>query len=144
MNKLKKLKLASAIAFSLLAPDVYADIIELDDNAVRATSVVGKITVTHEDGSFFVTKQDKKFSVERHNTDSLLRDLTGEQLKGFTKANNYLQVTELSNGEFKLDGKVRAPGGGPVVATVLGVVGAVFCPPEAPLLYELGMMLPTW
>lgn len=111
MNKLKKLKLASAIAFSLLSIDVYADIIELDDSTIRTISAVGKITVTHEDGFFFVRKKDMKFSVGRENLDPLLRDITGDQLNGFTKANNYLQVTEFSEGEFKLDSKVRTPGG---------------------------------
>ena len=88
---------------------------QIKKSSLFATHDVGEVDLFHNDKGFHVVQDDEVYTVNPQSLDPLLRTLKHKQLKKFQKI-GYIQVKKNEDNEFSLVSKVRAKGGGPVLA----------------------------
>lgn len=114
-----KIKILILTIISIMQLDANASRIDIGDESIRAPSRLGTLRLYRADTSFFIEREGEECSVAFHSVDPMLRELSDEQLKSFIKE-NYIQISQFSDGEYKLTGRVRGLGGGPLVAATFG------------------------
>lgn len=67
---------------------------------------------------FQVIKDGKKKAVKSYDIDAILKSIPTDKLDVFLD-NGYIEIKELSNGDFKLNAKGRINGGGPILAGIV-------------------------
>lgn len=87
----------------------------IDGQLVRTHNIDTPIELYHSPDGFGIQENGIYHSVYAHNLPAHLRQISPEQLEAFKQA-GYFLVKKLSNGEFKLDARVKGLGGGPVLA----------------------------
>jgi len=109
------------IVFSALMASSSAfcqDFIQLGNGTTFIPNRLGNISVLHNDDGFHVLTSDNEiYPVRNYFVDKRLRGLKKEKLKAFLQA-GYIQVNQMSDGQYKLDAKVRGLGGGPICGMV--------------------------
>ena len=79
-----------------------------------ASKGLGKIKLYHDEQGFHVRHNDTMHYVQPCFTDSIVRNVTSQQIKDFQKAaKGYLYINQMSDGQFSLEVKERLRGGGP-------------------------------
>jgi hypothetical protein len=86
----------------------------IDSSSFFASKGLGKIKLYHDAQGFHVRHNDKMHYVQPCFTDSIVRNVTPQQMKDFQKAaNGYLYINQMGDGQFSLEVKDRTRGGGP-------------------------------
>ncbi len=96
---------------------------------------LGSVELYHNNNGFHVSHNDKMHYVQPCFTDSIVRNVTPQQMKDFQRAaKGYLYIKQMGDGQFSLEVMDRVKGGGPgfgifmywttkVLCYSIGVVG---------------------
>jgi hypothetical protein len=91
-----------------------------------APSNLGSLDLFHDAKGFFVNKANEQHRIEKHFTDSIIRDVNTNQLNSFLN-NGYLTLNKMSTGHYSLKAKGRIPGGGPLFGAFMYWVTKSVC-----------------
>lgn len=78
----------------------------------------GNVELFKTKKGFQVKKDGKKKAVKSYDIDAVLKAIPADKLDMFLD-NGYIEIKELSNGDFKLNAKGRIKGGGPILAGIV-------------------------
>ena len=98
--------------YLLLALPLALSAMSVEEMAPRDQGMVKpRYIVTHNTEDFFIASEKGVRKVQPYDVDPLLRKMPKKKIKDFLKV-GALEVKELSNGDYKLNAKVRGVGGG--------------------------------
>jgi hypothetical protein len=94
------------------------DVLTMSKSSVMAPERLGNVVLCHDDDGFSVIKDDKSYPVKNYWVDKSIRNIDTQTLKAFL-AKGYLALNQMSDGEYTINSKVRALGGGPITGAIL-------------------------
>jgi hypothetical protein len=93
------------------------DVTPIKKGSFFAPSNLGTLELFHDTKGFFVNKANEEHRIEKHFTDSMVRNINKKQLNSFLN-NGYLTLNQMNTGKYSLKAKGRIPGGGPVAGLI--------------------------
>ena len=104
---MNKLLLLSLLPLSVLSMETY----QIDRSCVQSSPTLGELDLYRSGKQFIVGSADKFDVIPAWNTDKQLNQMDMTQLTALLQQ-GYLRVSRLSDGEYKIEAKVRGNGGG--------------------------------
>lgn len=130
---MNKMLVLSLIPLSALSMETY----QINPKCFKTSPSLGEIDLYRSGKTFYVGKDTQVSEIPGWNTDKQLKQMDMKQLAALMQQ-GYLRVSQLSDGEYKIEAKVRGNGGGLIAgkiaygvtkgacwAFVLGTVGSV-------------------
>ena len=79
--------------------------------------------VIRDENGFRVFDGQQDHTVQPYFVDSLLKRMNPEQIQRFVERGNRIRAIRLNDGEYRLQAMVPVKGGGPILATAIGIIG---------------------
>lgn len=108
------------LSLLLITSSIFAmknDVTPIKKGSFFAPSNLGTVELFHDTQGFFVNKFNEQHRIEKHYTDSMIRNINKKQLTSFL-GNGYLTLNQMNTGKYSLKARGRIPGGGPVAGLI--------------------------